>query len=559
MSYVSLLKNIPEFLSQPTGIAALASVGIHGAIAFIMPLVPVDSNKPNQQVASSKTVGLVELNQAEQNRLPGSAPKIALKPLPLQSQVPALPNFVSQPQSLPPLPPPGSTTQLVLPPLPTSPTNLSVSSLPKGQSLRIIPKQDFQVHPINSSLNTGVIAAQPPLPRFQENVRLGESQPLPPSNLPELQASQTPTEVSPSSLAVQPVRTSVELPSSDLSVQPVRRLMGTRSNLPQLQAAKVPAELQSLPSSIPSDATSTATASYRIVPQNRQLVAPIGETPQNRGRLTLAEPNLVRSQLQSYPNVPVLPSTPKESVTTKTMTFGEQFHQVKQQYPNLETKLPISGTINAKAGQEGSVDGALVVNAEGKVESVTFLNNSVSSDLRTVTREYLREYFQNNPSQANGKPKYYPFSLSFRANSSSIPETLKQTFPRSPQVGSPTQGSTSSVINPTQTASELRQRLIQRLRVSPVGTQPSNQQPASLSEHLRPSQVNAQPLQPRQVSRSSPQVNRNSQSTPTTQATPQPASEPKVSSNQPSTSIESGQKLLRRLRELREQRSHQEQ
>ncbi|NJR19781.1 MAG: hypothetical protein HC785_31730 [Calothrix sp. CSU_2_0] len=35
MSYVSFLKNIPEVLTQPTGIAALASLGIHGAIAFI--------------------------------------------------------------------------------------------------------------------------------------------------------------------------------------------------------------------------------------------------------------------------------------------------------------------------------------------------------------------------------------------------------------------------------------------------------------------------------------------------------------------------------------------
>lgn len=418
--------------------------------------------------------------------------------------------------------------------------------------MRIIPKPDFQVHPVNSSLNTGVIASQTPLPPFQEKVRLGESQPLPPSNLPELQASQTPTEVSPSSSAVQPVRTSVELPPSNLPVQPVRRLTGSTSNLPQLQAAKVPAELQSLPPAMPSDTTPTTTGSYRNIAQNQQLVAPVGETPQNRNRLTLAEPNLRRSQLQSDPNIPVLPSTPKESAIAKPITFGDMLHQVQQQHPNLETKLFISGTIPAKAGQEGTVDGALVIDAEGKVESVNFLNNSVSPDLKITTREHLKEYFQNNPVRANGKPQYYPFSLSFRANSSS-PETFKKTFPRSPQVGSPTQGSTLSVINQKQTSSELRQRLM-RLRVSPVGTQSSNQQPTSLSENLPPSQVNGQPLKPRQVSRSSPQVNRNSQSTPTTQATSQPASELKVSSNHSSTSIESSRKLLRRLRELREQR-----
>ncbi|WP_257236176.1 hypothetical protein [Nostoc sp. 'Peltigera malacea cyanobiont' DB3992] len=75
MSYVSLLKNIPEILSQPIGIAAIASLGIHGAIAMIVPLMPMESNKP-KETASSKTVGLLELSQADQNRLPQSTPKL---------------------------------------------------------------------------------------------------------------------------------------------------------------------------------------------------------------------------------------------------------------------------------------------------------------------------------------------------------------------------------------------------------------------------------------------------------------------------------------------------
>ena len=69
MSYVSLLKNIPDILSQPAGIAAIASVGIHGAIAFILPLMPVDSSKSTKEASSNKPVGLVQLSQADQNRL----------------------------------------------------------------------------------------------------------------------------------------------------------------------------------------------------------------------------------------------------------------------------------------------------------------------------------------------------------------------------------------------------------------------------------------------------------------------------------------------------------
>ena len=51
MSYVSVLKSIPEILGQPTGIAAIASLGIHGAIALIVPLMPIDSNH-NQTTVS---------------------------------------------------------------------------------------------------------------------------------------------------------------------------------------------------------------------------------------------------------------------------------------------------------------------------------------------------------------------------------------------------------------------------------------------------------------------------------------------------------------------------
>lgn len=154
MSYVSLLKNIPEILSQPAGIAAIASLGIHGAIVFVLPLLPVDSNKPKNTASGKSTVGLVELTPAEQNRLPQAAPPVAALPQQLRQQLPRqgqvqLPNFATQPtqlSALPPLPP-ASSTQLVLPPIPKSPSNLGVASLPKGQSLQILPRGNFKVDP----------------------------------------------------------------------------------------------------------------------------------------------------------------------------------------------------------------------------------------------------------------------------------------------------------------------------------------------------------------------------------------------------------------------------
>lgn len=559
MSYVSLLKSIPEFLSQPTGIAALASIGIHGAIAFLLPLVPVDS-KPKQQVASSKTIGLVEFNQAEQNRLPQSRTpqQLALQPVPSLPQVPPPPSGLAlQQQPLAPLPQ-ASSTQLTLPPIPKSSTNLSIASLPKGQSLRIIPQRNFQVNPINSSINTREVPPPPPLPQVHEQVALGPSQPLPSSNLQELRTAKTPVELPSSNSPVQPVSTTVDLPAST-----VRTTAGSPSRLPQLQAGNIPADLRSVPSSPPVNTVTTATEYQNPnppirYPQTRQLVAPLGAVPQARDQLALAGASSLRSQLQSNPNIPQLPSLPKESAMPKTISFGEQFAQVKQQYPNIETKLPISGTINTKAGQEGRVDGALVVNSDGKVESVQFLDNSVSSDKRTAARDYLRQYFQSNPTQATGKPKYYPFSLSFRTNSGSS-DVLKQTLshqsygnsfnqrdPRNrplPQVGTSTQaGDTSHSINQNQASSEQQQRLIQKLRLSHKEIQPNHQQSASVSTRVRPSQKNEQSLQQRPLTQNSPQAN--------TQST----SQPQISANQTSTSVESGQKLIHRLRQLRENR-----
>ena len=572
MSYVSLLKNLPEFLSQPAGIAVLASLGIHGAIAFILPLAPIDSTKPKQQVASPKTVGLVELNQAEQNRLPqANTPQVALQPVPLQPQVPPLPNFASQQTTLPPLPP-ASSTKLILPPLPKSSTNLAIASLPKGQSLGVLPKRDYQINPMNSSLNVRTAAALPSS-RFNEDVKLGESKPLAPSTMPELQATKTPVDLPPSNMPQSQTPFVPAMPPDHMPLQAATKTPArmSRLNLPALQPATMPANLPSSQSPIPYETTPTATAYRNTTPptteagsgtpriaQNQQLIAPIGETPQTRDRLALAGPNLLRSPLQSTPRIPGLLSTPRESVMAKTTTFGEQYNQVKQQYPNLETKVPISDTINAKAGRDGKVEGALVVDAEGKVESVNFLDQSVSSDLKTATREYFREYFQKNPTQASGKPKYYPFSLSFRSNSSS-PEVLRQT-------------TASSVTNEKQASSELRQRLIQ-LRSSSMATQASNAQPPQQRQLSRSSSETAvKPLPEQRVKNNlpvlAPETARpfpeipagKNQAAPPSEVATKPLSEPELSSNQPSTSVESGQKLLRQLRKVREQRqnSHQE-
>ena len=452
MSYVSLLKNIPEFLSQPTGIAAIASLGIHSAIAFVLPMVPMDS-KPKQEPSSKSSVGLVELSQAEKSRLPQpGTPQLSLQPLqpptPVLPQVPPM-NLANQ--SIPPLPPipaSPSSTDLILPPLPKT-NNVAIASLPKSQSLPILSKRDLQ--PAPPLISTKVRPFTP----YVEKVKLGEPKPLEssriPYNVPPIQAANIPQEQ--------------ELVNNYAPVSP--------EQMPVASSAEGVAQQTTEPAG---------------VAQNQQLVTPVVQPPQVgdnsialRGQNLPQLPQGSNFQAPKLPSlVPQSPSVTTEQLASKPKTFVERFTEAKNQYPNLESKQPVAAIVNPKTGQEGNVQGDLVVNGEGKVESINFENNSVPSELKTEVREYFREYFQNNPAQANGKHKFYPFNISFKPNSSNISKT-------------PAPESTLSRVNQTQSITKPQQSLILRLRSGQGNSQASKEpQKVNLTQGLRPVEVNSQ-------------------------------------------------------------------
>jgi hypothetical protein len=79
-SFPNLLKGFSQTLFQPTGIAVMASVGIHAALGVSLPYLPISS----QEKPSSRTVQLVQLSPTEQSRLP------QLTPPPLSNQLGSL-------------------------------------------------------------------------------------------------------------------------------------------------------------------------------------------------------------------------------------------------------------------------------------------------------------------------------------------------------------------------------------------------------------------------------------------------------------------------------------
>ena len=82
MSYFSVLKNVSGVFGQPTGIAAIASLGLHGAIAMIVPLIPVDPH-PSSEVEPTRTVGVMESTPSDMSKFPqtdDTSQQVALQP-----------------------------------------------------------------------------------------------------------------------------------------------------------------------------------------------------------------------------------------------------------------------------------------------------------------------------------------------------------------------------------------------------------------------------------------------------------------------------------------------
>jgi hypothetical protein len=371
MSYVSLLKNIPEILSQPTGIAAIASLGIHGAIALIVPLMPVDSHKAKDS-DSSKAVGVMELSQADQQRLPQTSPQPQFpvgSQFPLPSQVPL--NLGDQTSALSSLPPPASTQMVLPPPIPKSLAQYSVSSLPKGQSLQIVPRGNFRFDTSGFNVNRKFSAS---VPSFNDrDIKLGEGRPLPIDRLPTLPGAKMPD----------------DLPDSP-SASSMERNPATQATQPGKNGSEVA--------------------------QNEQLIAPIDKTPQAGDNLALASESLPQWQRGSTSKIPNgLPTNTTEQASAQVNSYENLRTTVRQNYPNAEEKAVIRDTISTdKPELEGTILGGLVIDPDGKVLDIKFQDKSASPDLLLKARQY----FIANPPKGQTKTSYYPFRLQFQNKTS---------------------------------------------------------------------------------------------------------------------------------------------
>jgi hypothetical protein len=401
MSYVSLLKNVPEILSQPTGIAAIASLGIHSAIAFILPLIPVAS-EPSPVSESPKTVGILELSQPDQNRLP-DIPHTLPSELALQPELPQQPellppNLDSQRTLLPPLQPPVFRQTPVLSP--------NISS-------------NYGISPQRSV----ILPQRPPLPAPTVAART-----VPNITPPAPQSAPTTSEFGfdtsgfnaveqrfqPSTLAFN--HSEISIASQPIPVE----------GLPRGADAPVPRDL---PNTSPTTTTATNTTTQTTQPANtnRELIARVKPTPKAQDELALANQPLPRWQPGMTSNTPELPSqrvNEQQGVLAQLNSYENLRQKIQQVYPNSQEKPVIRETIVAtQPNVEGTVLGFLVVDPEGKVLDIKFQGESVSPELQSKTREF----FSRRTPPAGQQISSYPFSLRFQSQGNTAEANQGQT------------------------------------------------------------------------------------------------------------------------------------
>ncbi|MCZ2200690.1 MAG: hypothetical protein O1I87_01935 [Cylindrospermopsis raciborskii PAMP2012] len=388
MSYVSVLKSIPEILGQPTGIAAIASLGVHGAIALIVPLMPIDSNH-NQTARpdTTKAVGLMELSPADQNRLPQStSAQIAtqLPQLALQSQIPLSGLSVAgqppEPPVQPVLPPP------LLPPIPTSSSNYNLSVLPQRQSLPKISSTSVDIQASNlrfkNQLSSRPSSISPFVDKIDDQIRPNQS------NVSKLPVDN---------------KITTEIPSEPLNnPSPTKIDTDSTGGIGQNQSPANSDPQQNGTGSNPSSPLTNAD----------QLGGPIAVVPEIPAKPQEQTPSLPSSQPEQTPlsQGNDARTQKRQQLLARLESYNKLRQTILKEYPNSKEQSPIRQSVPVNnRDMEGVVFGRLVVDPDGKVLDIKFQDQSVSPQLQSQTREF----FNANPPKGEQNISSYPFQLRF--------------------------------------------------------------------------------------------------------------------------------------------------
>ena len=394
---------------QPTGIAVMASVGIHALLGLSLPYWSMPSEKKSQPV---RNVQLLQLTPTEQSRLPQLAPS----PLPsIPNQLPALSSLPSSGASaIPSLPalPPQDSSLFNVPPITPLPSLGKISSLSSSPRQRInLNKLSLRNSPPRNDRSTSKPSISSksqltPLPDGQLSALSSNQLPPPPrtpwpatdlSNLPSVKPAPLPP-FDPNQVLPPPPLPNQGFPPSTLPNVPLLGSSTGASGLLPPQGYSTSIATGALPATIP---TPTNQASPLTLNQ-RTLTNNSGDT--NKDFIRRGYDYLAQNQITSRP------------------------HELQISRNNLQ-KVRSSGDLN-----NGAVVVAVKVDERGKIMSdslrvigSSFANGSFDGDAKDAV--------QGHSFPATGKPEAYFVKVLFNNDSNVI---------KSP-TGLPTPGSTTSL------------------------------------------------------------------------------------------------------------------
>lgn len=369
MHYPALLKPFPEILRQPTWVAALASVGIHGLFWIVLPVLPLSSKTAESD--KQQPVKVVELSPSEQSRLP----EFSANAFPSNLNLGA--------NALPPVSLPANSSQTDLFPFLPPPQQPS-TQLPPSTSAPL-----YNFSPITPPPPATSWSFSSPLDLSRsKNLPLQEATPPAPNPNPGLKATPKPepkAETSPFPTAI-PV-----LPSGPLSLSLESPNPTTTPSIPPEPSASSSAnssESTGRPKKIPQSAIAYQ---QEKIKEYREKYA--------RNNANTTEPEL-RANLSSWIN-----SAKEEYKGDSLADQWEKKDEITSLYPQSACPAKLQGT---------AVIG-LVVAPEGQPAGEPRV--LLSSGYKLLDETALN-YVKTTPLQGNGKnqPTIFPFKFEYSAD-----------------------------------------------------------------------------------------------------------------------------------------------
>ncbi len=439
-------------LLSNTGVAALASLGVHGLLWAVLPGLTINSQ--DNKSPTQRTIGLVDLSPQEQTRLPQT-------PNPVDN---TLPPFASQLTELPPAPPYRTS---VIPPLQLPPGSAPIyNSIPKPTSAPSL--QTFRV-PLPPPPSTSF----PPIPyenlaNYPNNLPLPSAPPAPPfvlpanNGLPNIPLAADRTLPPNDDIAV-------ATPSLEPNLQPTPANLNSPAPNPTVEANKLPErgkqELLAMRESM------------------RNNFPPSVATPAPTNTRTLSRQEIVTALKGQRSNQPTLPTNsamsrqeivtalranrnPSNELSPETKTaldniekFTRQQATIQAQNPDAVTKPPIRRKLTTC---DRAIDGDVavvnvVVNPEGKRLSEPSLITKTGKPDIAQAQKYVRDYeFAKTDKTTNYNFRLeFDYSASKCAQAKPTTNTPEATTPNTTNTPTPTSSSKPiPTFRPTPTSSK---------------------------------------------------------------------------------------------------------